>query len=259
MAERVAGVDGLRGALAALVLATHFLGLNGDSRGSSIALSCVLGFFVISGYVLTRAWRGHYAGFLVRRVVRLWPTYALCIAVGGWLIHDGAPVSVYLWFPFLPFERQPRQDPVVWSLYIEVWVMPFMPVLATLAQRPLAAWAVAVTLMVTARAGGDFYFGSFFVVGAALADRKFVSNGLEGPFAQWLGRISYSLYLSHILVFRALMILTPGWWSWLAIPASFAVADVLARFVEAPSIALSRRVGRWVERLDEERASMASA
>jgi peptidoglycan/LPS O-acetylase OafA/YrhL len=259
MTERVASIDGLRGILAALVLATHFLAATGHTSGREISLACVLGFFVLSGYVLTRGWRGNYVSFLVRRFVRLWPTYALCIAVGGCLIRHSAPAGVYFWFPFLPFERQPRQDPVVWSLYIEVWFMPFMPVLASLARRPLAAWAVAVTLMVTARAGGDFFFGAFFVIGAALADHKLATRGLEGPVPQWLGRVSYSLYLSHTLVIWGLQLLTPAYWSWFAVPASFVVAEMLARFVEAPSIALSRRVGHFVERLGEERPRMASA
>ena len=136
MAERVASIDGLRGALAALVSATYLSSATGETRGSAISLRCVLGFFVVSGYALTRSWRGRFLGFLARRFVRLWPTYALCVAVGGWLIQDPAPEGVYVWFPFVPFERQPRQDPVVWSLYIEVRAMPFMPVLVWFARRP---------------------------------------------------------------------------------------------------------------------------
>ena len=47
----------------------------------------------------------------------------------------------------------------------------------------------------------NFYFGAFFIVGAALADRRLNAPWLENAPAQWLGRISYSLYLSHWLVF----------------------------------------------------------
>ena len=249
MTERVASVDGLRGVLAALVLGTHMLSALGQTRASPLALACVIGFFVISGYVLTRGWRGRYAGFLVRRFVRLWPLYALCVVAGGWLTNDPAPPGVFVWFPFLPFERQPMQDPVVWSLYIEVWTMPFMPLIVALARRPLVAGAAAAALLLSARIGGDFYFGAFFLIGAALGDRRLASRWLESAPAQWLGRVSYSLYLSHVLVIWALQIVTPAYWAWLAIPASFALAEILARWVEAPSIALSRRMGGWVERL----------
>ncbi len=258
MTERVASVDGLRGVLAALVFATHLLAATGDTRGSALSLGCVLGFFVVSGYVLTRGWRGRYLGFLVRRFVRLWPTYALCVTIGGWLIQDPAPESVYIWFPFVPFERQPRQDPVVWSLYIEVWAMPLMPVLVWLARRPLAACAAAAALTASARAGGDFYFGAFFILGAVFAHRRLASPLLESAPAQWLGRISYSLYLSHTLVIWGLQIAAPAYWAWLAIPASFAVGELFSRLVEAPSIALSRRAGSWVERLGA-RSVMAAA
>ena len=259
MRERVASVDGLRGALAALVFATHLLAAEGETRANVIALGCVLGFFVVSGYALTRGWRGRYGGFLVRRFVRLWPTYALCVALGGWLIQDPAPMGVYLWFPFLPFERQPPQDPVVWSLYIEVWVMPFMPVIVWLARRPTAAWAASIALLASARLGGDFYFAGFFVLGAAFANRRLASRWLESAPAQWLGRVSYSLYLSHVLVIKALEIVAPDVWGWLAIPASLAVAEFITRLVEAPSIALSRRLGSWVERLGGARRTLASA
>ena len=258
MAERVASVDGLRGILAALVLATHLASALGETRASPLALACVLGFFVISGYVLTRGWRGRYAGFLVRRFVRLWPLYALCVAAGGWLTQNPAPPGVFVWFPFLPFERQPPQDPVVWSLYIEVWTMPFMPLIVALARRPLVAGAAAAALLLSARVGGDVYFGAFFLIGAALAQRRLTSRILESAPAQWLGRVSYSLYLSHVLTIWALQIATPAYWAWLAVPVSFAVAEILARLVEAPSIALSRRAGASVERMGASRV-LASA
>lgn len=114
-------------------------------------------------------------------------------------------------------------------------------------------------MLASACLGGDFHFGAFFIVGAALADRKLASRWLESAPAQWLGRVSYSLYLSHTLVIWGLRIVAPSCWGWLAIPASFAVAEILARLVEAPSIALSRLVGIWVERLGGAQRTLASA
>ncbi len=77
---------------------------------------------------------------------------------------------------------------------------------------------------------------------------------LQSRFAAWLGRISYSLYLFHPLVFVALLsAITQGYFPWLAhahlgvvlatcIALSIAVAAIVFYTVEAPAI----RLGRWL-------------
>lgn len=67
------------------------------------------------------------------------------------------------------------------------------------------------------------------------------------PFT-WLGRISYSLYLTHFVVIEFTVALLRGSAPPLvdavvAFLAAFVVADIFHRLVEAPSIALSRRIG----------------
>jgi len=86
-------------------------------------------FFVLSSYVLTRSWEGRFGVFLARRVLRLWPVYALCLAA-GYIIAGVPPVwSEFLWYPLIGPNDQPAINPPVWSLFLEVWAMPFMPLI----------------------------------------------------------------------------------------------------------------------------------
>ncbi len=94
---------------------------------------------------------------------------------------------------------------------------------------------------------------AYFVAGAALAHTEVRNRVLEGRLAQWLGRISYSLYLSHALVLAtAVKALGPAGGVW-ALPAVFAVGWLVWRTVERPSLELSRQSDKavaWaVERL----------
>jgi peptidoglycan/LPS O-acetylase OafA/YrhL len=68
----------------------------------------------------------------------------------------------------------------------------------------------------------------------------------RGPL--WLGRVSYSLYLVHAVVFLALAhalagAMPPGVLAALAVPASLVAAALFFRAVEAPSVRLARRIG----------------
>jgi peptidoglycan/LPS O-acetylase OafA/YrhL len=73
-----------------------------------------------------------------------------------------------------------------------------------------------------------------------------LQRGLCHPLAQYLGRISYSLYLVHAFVNVALLKLLVGHLPLLAIIAlslvsSFALAELSYRFIELPAIQLGRR------------------
>jgi peptidoglycan/LPS O-acetylase OafA/YrhL len=73
----------------------------------------------------------------------------------------------------------------------------------------------------------------------------------SGP-VQWLGRISFSLYLVHVPILGTAAYLV-GAAAWplalvIAIPASFVVAAAFHRWVEAPAHRLARRTGAAVER-----------
>ena len=68
------------------------------------------------------------------------------------------------------------------------------------------------------------------------------------PFV-WLGRISYSLYLTHFIVLEFVVHALDGRVSLpvsvtIAFLAAFAIAWIFHRLVEAPAIGLSRRIGR---------------
>jgi peptidoglycan/LPS O-acetylase OafA/YrhL len=251
--KRVASVDGLRGLLAAFVMVAHLVNAAGSGALIGLANVCVCIFFAISGYVLTRGWRGAYVGFLVRRFVRLWPLFALCLAAGGWLSMNPAPLSNYLYYPLMGIDRQAPQDPVTWSLFVEAWAMPLMPLIIWIGRRPMAMFPVIAALVLLKPWAHDLYYGVFFIAGSHLSGRDLASPLLESRPAQWLGRVSYSLYLSHVLVMGALKFHAGAAWIYLAIPASLAVAQVLCVTVEQPSIALSRRAGRWVEQATAER------
>jgi peptidoglycan/LPS O-acetylase OafA/YrhL len=78
-----------------------------------------------------------------------------------------------------------------------------------------------------------------------------LSRVLCQPFLQWLGRISYSLYLVHLPLMA--MVATLGGFAGsrfgypiVAIIVSFAVAELFQRFVEAPGTAYGKRFARFL-------------
>ena len=76
---------------------------------------------------------------------------------------------------------------------------------------------------------------------------------LNDSIPQWLGRVSYSLYLVHLPILLCAINALHGILGYpaiaaLALTASFAAAALLWRFVELPAIDLSRRVGRLLQR-----------
>ena len=83
----------------------------------------VLVFFAMSAHVLTRAWDGHFVTFLARRIVRLWPVYAVCLVAGGTLLWRMPAWSEFVWYPV----ASSLSDPPSWSLCVEAWAMLFTP------------------------------------------------------------------------------------------------------------------------------------
>jgi peptidoglycan/LPS O-acetylase OafA/YrhL len=91
-----------------------------------------------------------------------------------------------------------------------------------------------------------------------------VMRSLTARPIQWLGRISYSLYLVHPLIGERLQNVGRricgerlGWlWAWLivALVASLLTASLFHRWVEAPCVALARRASDpWMRRGRENR------
>lgn len=235
MASRNHSLDGLRGCLAVVVLADHAFLSFGNEALMVPARLAVWGFFIMSASVLTRAWDGAYLSFLVRRFVRLWPVHAVCLTAA--FAMSGLPVDAwqYVWVPVNP----PIANSPIWSLTVEMAAMFLMPAFvyvgrgsfARLVIGLLAALAVQLFLMPYA------VFACFFFIGAWLSRFELRAPFLESRPVQWLGRISYPLYLCHVPII-----------SWMglplaaSIPLAFATAALLTVTVEKWSIRASRRI-----------------
>ena len=240
---RLPAVDGLRGLLAMVVLTWHLTERMGLLWLGVASQAAVCSFFVLSGYVLTRSWDGKFGLFLARRFLRLWPVYALSLAAGYAIAGAHPSWLQFLWYPILSPDAKPVIDKPIWSLCIEAWAMLFMPLFLWASASALRAAFTAVFIVVAAIGYTKLFFGLFFVAGAYFSRWEFRSPFLESYLPQWLGRISYSLYLTHWLVFE-LAQRTLGIWGPVALlPLTFFIGWLVWRFVERPSIRYSRNLG----------------
>ena len=93
--------------------------------------------------------------------------------------------------------------------------------------------------------------GALLVVFCAALWRP-LRRGLESRPAQWLGRVSFSLYLVHEPVIIATRTLLAGLAPWVtivvAIAIAFGIAALFTRFVELPLHRLARATGAAVTR-----------
>jgi peptidoglycan/LPS O-acetylase OafA/YrhL len=94
----------------------------------------------------------------------------------------------------------------------------------------------------------DVSYGAYFVLGSYLSKLTLDEKYFSGAFTQWLGKISYSLYLTHLLAIAACRYHFPGIAIYIAIPASLAAAYFVWFVVERPSIWLSRYFGKLSDR-----------
>jgi peptidoglycan/LPS O-acetylase OafA/YrhL len=236
-------LDGLRGVLALSIVAVHTASFMTRSPALMLSQIPVGIFFVMSGLVLTRAYDGRFGAFLLRRFIRLWPVFAVCLAA-GYLLARVHPVWLeFIWVPYPTYDGD-RIDGPVWSLFIEAGAAFFMPLIVWSAAGTLwRSLMVCLLFAAGARVFHPFLFGPLFVIGAYLSRTEFHVAALERPWAQWLGRVSYSLYLSHWLVLKA------GVMAWgplgvlAVLPAVLPMAWLVWRLVEYPSIRLSRIAG----------------
>ena len=258
--SRLPSLDGGRGLLALVVMFAHVAALAGLPQGLILARMSVLGFFLISAYALTVSWRPGYVAFVAKRFLRLWPAYAAALAIGAALTGIPLPWHDYFWVPFRPADADFPQDPVVWSLYTEVYASLAMPVFVMAARRTDATVALSALLIALALWRRDFAFGLLFAAGAWAAMRwRFDVVWLNRRTPQALGRISYSLYLIHAPVIVTLRHFAPGFWIWIAVPAAFAAAVLFHRVLEQPSIEASRWVGqRLGARRNEDQSAVGS-
>jgi len=111
-------------------------------------------------------------------------------------------------------------------------------------------WATAAILLAIPYTKGYtellYAVGSFLLLNLCLhSDRA--RAVLRNPVLQWLGRISYSLYLTHLVVLLALVYalygVLPMWLILLLVlVVSLGVAEIFNRWVEMPSARLGKRM-----------------
>ena len=236
-------LDGIRGVAALIVFVSHCFQYNGIAVPLHPATYAVWTFFALSGCVLTASYRGQYLTFLARRFVRLWPLYAVCLTAGVLLSGIVPHWTHWLWWPMLDANAPDAIDPPAWSLHVEWWAMVFMP-LIVLARRGLAVMVVlaAACLPLMLILSPWFFFGPFFLFGAWASQFEIRMRVFETPVTEWLGRISYPLYLSHAIVLDDF-----GLPIWAGIPVAILVAQLLTWTVERWSVAASRWVGRVIQ------------
>jgi peptidoglycan/LPS O-acetylase OafA/YrhL len=108
VSTRVTELDGLRGIAILLVLVFHFTPTSGplhplavifQAGWSGVDLFFVLSGFLITGILLDTAGRPHYyRNFLVRRSLRIFPLYYVCLVLYAFLTFYPAPIR---WHDFL--------------------------------------------------------------------------------------------------------------------------------------------------------------
>jgi peptidoglycan/LPS O-acetylase OafA/YrhL len=297
-------------------------------RGLLDGYRAVLFFFVLSGFVLAIPFtRGPVSptAFIVKRVVRIYPAYWICLAVaiGAFSIFENPHLTfgtVANYIGLVGGETQ-NYDSVTWSLAQEMRLSLLFPLIMLPVVRFRSRWVLigSLPLLVGPYAlpllGGDgpvlilgsfvatAYYAWFFVIGAVAAKhfegmvayaramnarraalwlavaiitygmlpalgfaarleegavgiaiiglmvfgiaRPGLSRLLMSPILQFLGRISYSYYLIHVVVIKFLVHLlfpaVPGVAiAAAAIGGTLLVAWIVYRWIEVPSIKLGQ-------------------
>jgi peptidoglycan/LPS O-acetylase OafA/YrhL len=137
--------------------------------------------------------------------------------------------------------RRPR--PLLWAaitvisvlvLVANWWTRPFIDQGTTMAD---ATWGIS----------GIGAFGLVLVAVCSPGAERLLSRRIP----QWLGKVSFSLYLVHVPIIATLAFLVGDarWWlvGLIAVPLSLVVSTLFFRFVERPSHLLARRVGRLTD------------
>jgi peptidoglycan/LPS O-acetylase OafA/YrhL len=244
---RLPALDALRGILALIVVAYHVGTLCGSFALFWPSQAAVWVFFIMSGLVLTRGYDGRFGVFAARRVIRLWPIYIVTLVAAHLLQGTSLVLGEALWLPSgaaLQGNFWHAANPPSWSLYIEVWATALIPAACWLRRGSIVRGAVVAPIwLVAVMACGPLgFFAGFFLLGAWLGRWNLRCVTLEGPALQWFGRLSFSLYLSHWWVLRVGAAHGP-WGLAAAVPVCGLVAYALWRWVEMPSMKLSRQIG----------------
>ena len=131
--------------------------------------------------------------------------------------------------------------------------------------RRVALWTAALVLFALpsdAAQGLPAGVGALLLVALSFSDRR-AGAALATRLPLWLGRISYSLYLVHLPILLATVHLLGGRLPLiaelaLAAALSLAVAEMLHRAVERPSIWLGRRLASLMRPISADRPIVAA-
>jgi peptidoglycan/LPS O-acetylase OafA/YrhL len=234
-------IDGLRGLLAAYVMFWHYAQVSNHLHiWLPDARIAVMAFFMMSAYVLTPSWDGNFPIFLARRFLRLWPVFALCLVVGSTLSGVALRWTYFVWYPLVESSTSFPIDLPMWSLFVEAWAMLAMPLIVwggktlprTVATCLLFA-GVAHLLPMAAN-------GALFVIGSYCTKFDFDFAILRSSIPQWLGKVSYSLYLTHYIVFGVCAYHMPSIAIYVQLPIALLVGYIVWLMVERHSITFSR-------------------
>ncbi len=185
---------------------------------------------------------------------RFWvPAVILCfgLTIAGKLLHVDALLYLPVFFlgtllavnldAVLGWAERTRRRPHARALGWALFGTSLCAIVASWMLRPILSAGTPISDAI----GSLTPLGALGVVVCAITFGP-VDRGLSAPVPQWLGRISFSLYLTHLPMFVALVYLF-GDANWplvalIGIPASLGLAFAFFRFVEAPSHRLARRV-----------------
>jgi len=136
-------------------------------------------------------------------------------------------------------------------------VRPLLPVVAVLAGAMLVgSWLARPVVPGDSLLGHVLWglagIGATLIVALAVAWPA-LDRTLDRPSVQWLGAVSFSLYLVHVPVLATVgyLVGSERWWltALIGIPLSVVVAAVFRRVVEAPSHRLAKATGNRVSAL----------
>lgn len=245
--DRIVFLDASRGLLACVVVVQHVLEAFSLGFLAEYTHLAVVAFFVISGFVLARSYDGRPFIYVARRIMRLWPLYFMCILVGCWL--GGVPLSWHDFFawPLPVYPNLPPADPPAWSLYYELWLAPISPLLFAVCARS------RVTVLALSAGCSSLAFTLHnplldcipaFLLGIALNSFQPSFTATVPKLALWLGKVSFSLYLTHGLVLLFAMKIGGPWLVAGVLPLVLPVAWLSWRLIEQPSENCSRALAR---------------
>jgi peptidoglycan/LPS O-acetylase OafA/YrhL len=241
--SRFVALDGLRG-LAAIIVVVWHAGATRFIPGGYLAVDL---FFALSGFVLSHAYETrptHWSGFMLARMIRLYPLYAAGTAFGAVVALSHLPAdgrfwatlganammlpSPARWSIYIPF---PLNTPA-WSLFFELLVnAAWFAALPKLSNRALAAVLVISALAVV----GTIAVKGSVEVGDAGAD--FLPLGvIRSTYSFFAGAACYRVWVATGRSKSPLWIAPAVFITVIAAPLPRAMVDAVAVLAIFPAV-----------------------